>query len=141
MSVDLPGKLEFLDVDMPSYVSGQIQSQSMYVYDGGDLVVLTGRVVYSSSVVPSGEGMLVGAARGIGTGATVSDLSYQPRQVAENKFALEGQFKQYARDYKLLGCSYVKEHKVWLIVVSYDSGNNAASAAAQRIMDSVNIKD
>ena len=139
MSVDLPGKLE--PIDKPPFM-WPVQELSMYRYDGGDLIIdKMGRMLFFSLSLPDGEATLKVNADSIWETENVSKLSYLTTKVAENTFTLDGQFIKDKKDYILRGYSSVKGHNLWLMIVYYDSANNDASSAAQRIFDSIKISD
>ena len=120
MSVDLPAHPSPLDV--PVIVFG-LQEQSLFAYDGGDLLASMGHCRYSGIVVVSGEGALKGAAEGIRGTVGVSNVSYTTRQVGEGEFALDGKFVKDGKDYNLRGRSFVKGQNAWFICIFYYSSN------------------
>jgi hypothetical protein len=137
MSVDLPGKLEALDTSF--HFAAFVEEQRIYACEEGDLNAVMAYASYSDTVKPTAEGALKGSADGMRKTVGISNLSYMIKSVDESTFALDGQFIKDEAEYTLRGYSVVKKQKAWLILAFYDSSNNAAGSAAQRILDSMKI--
>ena len=107
---------------------------STFKYDGGNLLVLMRNERYFGDVSVNDEGLRNLATSLCGVN-TVSDIAKQ--QIAEGKLGLDGKCSRNGQEYKLRGSCYTKGPNLWVILALYDSRDNEATLAVDRMLNSV----
>lgn len=135
ISVDLPGNPTKVDQPPAVFTLG-LQDYSEFRYDAGDLICSMISIKYSAGYTPPNETLLRSVSNAI-CGYAGVDVSTP--QLGYGKVGLNGKCSRDENGSKLRGYCFTKGQDLWLILVLFESNNNDASRAADRILDSVNI--
>lgn len=138
MSVELPG--EPLNEDRALYGVG-FEEHSAFTYHSGDLECKMRHARTSKSSVLAfyvkDDSDLRSTASDLCGPGMVTDLAKQPLGYGKSRW--DGKCSREGKEYRLGGYRFVKDQDVWLILVLFDSSNNAANIAAEKILNSVTI--
>ena len=135
MSVELPADPTRVD-ERP--IESGLLDYSGFEYDGGNLLALmqNERYFWNASVSEIG---LRGLATNLCGVDALSELATQ--QIADGKFGLNGKCSRNREEYKLRGYCFTKDENFWVILALYDSSDNAATLAVDRMLNSVRIAE
>jgi hypothetical protein len=134
MSVWLPGDPTIGD---RKFLAIGLDEHTAFVYHSGDLECAMHHSQFSENFRLKDESDVRNLANDLCESRSVTDLNKQ--QLGYGKSLWQGKCSRDGKDYELTGYRFDRAQNYWWILVLFDSSNNAASAAAERILDSVSI--
>jgi hypothetical protein len=136
MTVLLPG--DPLNDDRAFYGIG-LEEHSAFIYRSGDLECKMhyGRFAENFRLMDESYARIV--ANDLCSAGSVRDLTKDQRRYGKSLWSGKCLRDRDSKEYRLAGYQFARAQDFWWILVLFDSSNKAASAAVEKILDSVTI--
>lgn len=137
ISIEMPGELKPLTVQLPDQVKSQILQYKSYQYDADDMVMAITYVAYIDSVVANSEGAIKGAIENIRTAKGVTNLQYYTTPQGLSKTSVRGSVERLGATLDINGFAIARGSTMWIVMCFNKRDNKDAVVAANRILASI----
>lgn len=144
LSVETPVKMTRENLPLPSNVKQVIDQMDTYKYDKKGFKILINSIKYNASV---GQTNLLGAANGsvneMRNQEGVSHFDYSQEQISKKQlpgFKQQGTYQHNGVDVEFINVGYSKDLNLWQVLAVYQKSDSIGRTAAQRVINSIEIK-